>query len=53
MIDTVVVNGSARLVGILAGVVREIQSGRMYHYAIAMIIGVAVLLGWFVLRLNP
>ncbi len=53
VIDTVVVNGSARLVGILAGVVREIQSGRMYHYAIAMIIGVAVLLGWFVLRLNP
>ena len=48
LIDGVAVNGSARLVGWFAGVLRWIQSGYLYHYAIAMIVGVAVLVVWFV-----
>jgi NADH-quinone oxidoreductase subunit L len=44
LIDGVAVNGSARLVGRFAGVVRLIQSGHIYQYAFSMIIGVFVLL---------
>jgi len=38
------VNGSARMVGWLASVTRYLQSGFIYHYAFAMIIGILVLL---------
>lgn len=44
VIDGVAVNGSARLVGWFASVVRLIQSGHIYQYAFSMIIGVFVLL---------
>ena len=47
MIDGLMVNGSAKLVGWFGGVVREIQSGRIYHYAFSMILGVFVLLTLF------
>jgi NADH-quinone oxidoreductase subunit L len=47
LIDGLVVNGSARLVGWIASVTRLLQSGYIYHYAIAMIVGVAALLWWF------
>ncbi|CAB1368125.1 NADH-quinone oxidoreductase subunit L [Denitratisoma oestradiolicum] len=48
LIDGVVVNGSARLVGWIASVVRLFQSGHLYQYAFSMIIGVFVLLTlWF------
>jgi NADH-quinone oxidoreductase subunit L len=43
-IDGLMVNGSARLVGWFAGVVRWIQSGFIYDYAFSMIIGAFVLL---------
>jgi NADH-quinone oxidoreductase subunit L len=43
LIDGVLVNGSARLVGWFAGVIRHFQSGFIYHYAFSMIIGVLVL----------
>jgi len=48
VIDGLMVNGSARLVGWFAGVVRLIQSGFIYHYAFFMIIGVSVLLTYFI-----
>jgi len=48
VIDGLMVNGSARLVGWFAGVVRLVQSGFIYHYAFFMIIGVSVLLTYFV-----
>ena len=48
IIDGAAVNGSARIVGWLAGLVRGIQSGFIYHYAFAMIVGVALLVWWFV-----
>ncbi len=44
VIDNIFVNGSARLVGWFAGVVRQLQSGYIYHYAFTMIIGILVLL---------
>jgi NADH-quinone oxidoreductase subunit L len=43
------INGSARLVGWVAGVSRFLQSGFIYHYAFAMIIGIVALITFFVL----
>ncbi|AMO21938.1 NADH-quinone oxidoreductase subunit L [Ramlibacter solisilvae] len=48
VIDGAMVNGSARSVNWFAGVVRWVQTGYIYHYAFAMIIGVFVLMTWFV-----
>ncbi|HNQ04537.1 MAG TPA: NADH-quinone oxidoreductase subunit L [Thiobacillaceae bacterium] len=48
VIDGAMVNGSARLVGALAGMVRHLQSGFIYHYAFAMLVGVLLLAAWFV-----
>ena len=50
LIDGVMVNGTAKLVGMFSGVLRRLQSGYIYHYAFSMIIGVFVLLtvrNWF------
>ena len=49
LIDGVLVNGSARVVGWVAAVSRHIQSGFIYHYAFAMIIGIMALITFFVL----
>jgi len=43
IIDGTAVNGSARVVGWFAGLARELQTGRIYHYAFSMIIGVLLL----------
>jgi NADH-quinone oxidoreductase subunit L len=48
LIDGLMVNGSARIVGWWSGVIRHIQSGYLYHYAFAMILGLLVLLALFV-----
>ena len=48
LIDGLLVNGSARAIGWWAGVVRMVQTGKLYDYAFAMIIGLLVLLGVFV-----
>jgi NADH-quinone oxidoreductase subunit L len=48
-IDGALVNGSAGLVGWLAGVSRQLQSGFLYSYAFWMIIGLALLLAWFLI----
>jgi NADH-quinone oxidoreductase subunit L len=48
LIDGMVVNGSWRLVGWVSGVVRWFQSGYLYHYALVMILGVFVLMTYFV-----
>jgi len=49
MIDGLIVNGSARLVGWFSGVARHVQTGYLNHYAFAMISGLILLLGWVVL----
>ncbi|NNF51575.1 MAG: NADH-quinone oxidoreductase subunit L [Gammaproteobacteria bacterium] len=48
LIDALMVNGSARTIGWLSGIVRKMQSGYLYHYAFAMIIGLAAIIGWFI-----
>ena len=45
LVDGVVVNGAARVVDVVARLLRRTQSGFLYHYAFAMIIGVIALLG--------
>ncbi|MBT5862278.1 MAG: NADH-quinone oxidoreductase subunit L [Gammaproteobacteria bacterium] len=47
-IDDTLVNGTARTVVRLAGFVRQIQTGYLYTYAFAMIIGLTALLGWLI-----
>jgi NADH-quinone oxidoreductase subunit L len=48
VIDGFFVNGTARVVGLAAGLMRHIQSGYVYHYAFTMIVGVFALLTWWV-----
>jgi NADH-quinone oxidoreductase subunit L len=50
LIDGLAVNGSAQSVGMLAAVMRRLQSGVINHYAIAMILGLLGLISWFVFR---
>ncbi len=48
VIDGTLVNGSWKVVGWVAGVVRWFQSGYLYHYALAMILGIVALMTYFV-----
>jgi len=52
VIDGALVNGSANTVRWLAGVVRQVQTGFLYTYAFWMVIGLALLLGWFLVGAN-
>jgi len=47
-IDGIMVNGTARTIGWFASVLRHIQSGFLYHYAFAMILGLLGMLTFFV-----
>jgi NADH-quinone oxidoreductase subunit L len=51
-IDGVAINGSAQAVRWFSGVLRQIQSGYLYHYAFAMIIGLLALMVYFVYGLG-
>ena len=44
VIDGAAVNGTAGFIGLVARVARRLQSGRLYDYAFAMIVGLIVLL---------
>ncbi|TAG36288.1 MAG: NADH-quinone oxidoreductase subunit L [Polaromonas sp.] len=48
VIDGTLVNGSWKLVAWVSSIVRRLQSGYIYHYAFGMIIGVFVLMTYFV-----
>ena len=48
LIDGALVNGSWKVVGAFSSVVRWFQTGYLYHYALAMIVGVFVLMTYFV-----
>ncbi len=58
LIDGLLVNGTARVVGVAAGLIRQLQTGFIYYYALAMIGGVVVFMwlyvpgkllsGWFI-----
>ncbi len=48
VIDGGLVNGSAKTVRVLSGMLRKAQTGYLYNYAFTMIIGLAALIGWLV-----
>ena len=50
VIDDTAVNGTARMIGWASSVIRHIQSGYVYHYAFAMILGLFLLITFFVHR---
>ena len=50
IIDGLMVNGTARAIGWLAAAVRQVQSGYIYHYAFAMIMGLFLLMTFFLHR---
>jgi len=49
VIDGFAVNGSAKVVAWFSGTFRRAQTGYLYHYAFVMILGLALLLGFFVI----
>jgi NADH-quinone oxidoreductase subunit L len=48
IIDGLLVNGSAKLVGWVSGIVRHLQTGYLYTYAFSMIVGLLALMSWFI-----
>ncbi len=48
VIDGAVVNGSWKLVAWIASGVRRLQTGYLYHYALVMLLGIFVLMTYFV-----
>ena len=48
VIEGGVVNASWKLVGLISGVVRRFQTGFLYHYAFMMLVGVMLLMTYFV-----
>jgi len=50
LIDGLAVNGTARVIGWFSSIIRHIQSGYVYHYAFAMIVGVFLLITFFLHR---
>ena len=48
LIDGLIVNGSWKLVGMVANWTRKLQSGFLYHYALVMILGIFLLMTYFV-----
>ena len=48
LIDGAIVNGSWKLVGWISAGVRKLQTGYLYHYALVMLLGIFVLMTYFV-----
>jgi NADH-quinone oxidoreductase subunit L len=48
LIDGGLVNGSWKIIGFFSGIVRRAQTGYLYHYALVMILGLFVLMTYFV-----
>jgi NADH-quinone oxidoreductase subunit L len=50
LIDGLLVNGSARVVGMFSAIVRRVQTGYLYTYAFAMLVGLLALFSLFIFR---
>ena len=50
IIDGFFVNGSGRVIRWMSALLRQMQSGYVYHYAFTMIVGVFAFLTWWVIR---
>lgn len=48
IIDGALVNGSGRFTNWFAQTTRLLQTGYLYHYALAMVLGILVFLAWYV-----
>jgi NADH-quinone oxidoreductase subunit L len=48
IIDGALVNGSWKMVGMISVAIRKVQTGYLYHYAFMMILGIFVLMSYFV-----
>jgi NADH-quinone oxidoreductase subunit L len=48
IIDGALVNGTANTIGRIAGYVRHLQTGYLYHYAFGMMIGLVAMVGWMI-----
>lgn len=46
LIDGLVVNGSAKTIGLLSAQIKKIQTGYLYHYVLVMVVGLLAFLGW-------
>ena len=49
LIDGIMVNGTANKIGVLSQLIRKVQSGFLYDYAFAMIIGLLAMISIFIL----
>ncbi len=52
LIDGLLVNGSAKVVGAIAAVTRRLQTGFIYHYAFAMIIGLMAAITYIIFSIK-
>jgi len=50
LIDGLIINGGSGMIGWFASVFRRIQTGYLYHYAFAMIVGLLALISWILIR---
>ncbi len=50
LIDGLLVNGTARTIGFIGAQLRKVQTGYLYHYAFAMVLGLTAILVWAALR---
>ena len=48
LIDGLIVNGSWKFVGMVSNWTRKLQTGYLYHYALVMILGIFLLMTYFV-----
>ena len=52
IIDGFFVNGAAKTIALASALLRQMQSGYVYHYAFTMIVGLFALLSWWTLFKN-
>ena len=52
LIDGMAVNGTARVVGLCSRLMRPVQSGVLYWYALVMILGLIAMMSWVVFSVN-
>jgi len=52
LIDGLFVNGSAKVTGWFASIVRHVQTGYLYHYAFSIILGVLAIMSWLLFGAN-
>jgi NADH-quinone oxidoreductase subunit L len=50
LIDDWMVNGSGRTINRISALMKKLQTGYLYHYALAMILGLIIFLGWLLLK---